>query len=264
MKKPLILLIGVGSALSCNKEESTPNKGLDWFGVHDNAVYNYVLISGNQVTNKSDTNDYQISIAAAFIDSNTNKITGVGDLSVNDRNIIPGADSTYNFGYNNTPFFQEGLSLFGTNIKIRIHGKNEADTVSKTVYLPKKIVKLVSDFPEVLDLSKSLTLHWVPDEQNSWGKVIVQVYYYPNLSQHSDSSLPKDVKPLNYTTIDNGSFTVSPPDLMRFPLNSFVGISIARGTQNVALLPISQKRVYFFSSSSASTVPMQVVTTKAP
>jgi hypothetical protein len=263
MKKPFILLIGVGYVLSCQKEESTPNKGLDWFGTHDNAVYNYVLISGNQVTNKSDTNDYQISIAAAFIDSNTNKITGVHNLSINDRDILPGVDSTYNFGYNNTPFFQEGLSLFGTNINIRIHGKNQDDTVSKTVYLPKKIVKLVSDFPEVVDLAKSLTLQWIPDNQNSWGKVIVQIYYYPNLSLARDSSLPKDVKSLNYTTVDNGSFVVPPPDLMRFPLNSFIGISIARGTQNIALLPISLKRVYFFSSSSASTVPIQVVMTQS-
>src|SRR5262245_5431056 len=140
MNKPLIFLLGVGTALSCHKDQLNSDNGWDWFGTHDNAVYNYVLVSGNQVTNKADTNDYQISVQAAFIDSSTNRLAGVSDLTVNDRNILRASDSTYNFGYNNSPYFQEGLSLFGTYINISIKGDGVEDTVSKTVYLPKKIV----------------------------------------------------------------------------------------------------------------------------
>ena len=258
MKKPLLLLIGVGSVLSCNKDENKPTNGWEWFGTHDSPVYNYVLISANQVTNKTDSNDYQIAVAAAFIDSNTNKLSGVSDLVVNEISIVRGTDSTYNFGYDNTPYFQEGLSLFGTDVSIKIKGVTEADTVSKTVYLPKRLVKLISDFPDVLDLSKPLNLFWDPDEQNYWGNVIIQVYYYPGLSSGSDPSLPKQIQALNFTAPDRGSYTISADDLKRFPPKAYVGISIARGTQNQAVLPVSRKRVYFFSSSSASTMPLLV------
>ena len=262
MKKPLIFLFGVGTVLSCHKEEVSPSNGWDWFGTHDNSVYNYVLISANQVTNKADTNDYQISVEGAFIDSTTNRLSGVSDLTVNDRNIIQGSDSTYNFGYNNSPYFQEGLSLFGTNVDIRIKGNSPQDTVSRSVYLPKKIVRLINDFPDQIDLSNPLLLRWVADELNPWRKVVIQVYYYPNYSQGNDPSLPKSIKPLQYNASDNGSFTVPLADLQRFPVNSVIGISIARGSQSSAVLPLSMKRVYLFSSSSASTTPLKVVANK--
>ena len=263
MNKPLIFLLGVGSALSCQKEELSSNNGWDWFGTHDNAVYNYVLLSANQVTNKADTNDYQISVQAAFIDSSTNRLSGVSDLTVNARSILRANDSTYNFGYNNSPYFEEGLSLFGTYVNVRIKGNSSDDTISTTVYLPKKIVRLVNDFPDQIDLSKSLVLHWASDEMNPWKKVIIQVYYYPNYSQGNDPTLPNSIKPLQYNVADSGSFTVPVQDLQRFPINSVIGISIARGTQNTAVLPISRKRIYLFSSSSASTIPLKVVATKA-
>jgi len=258
MKKPFILLIGVGSVLSCSKDENKPTNGWDWFGTHDAPVYNYVLISANQVTNKSDSNDFQIGVAAAFIDSNTNKLSGVSDLAVNQRSIVRGTDSTYNFGYNNTPYFQDGLSLFGTDVTIKIKGTTEGDTVNKTLYLPKRLVKLISDFPDVIDLSKPLNLSWVPDERNNWGKVIIQVYYYPGLSSGSDPTLPSQIAALNYTAPDLGSYTIAAKDLERFPPKAYVGISIARGEQTEAVFPVSKKRVFFFSSSSASTVPLLV------
>jgi hypothetical protein len=262
MKKPLIFLFGVGTALSCHKEEVNPNKGWDWFGTHDNVVYNYVLISANQVTNKADTNDYQISVQAAFIDSTTNRLSGVSDLVVNNRNILQGNDSTYSFGYNNSPYFQEGLSLFGTYVNIEVKGNSSGDTVTSTVYLPKKIVRVLTDFPDHIDLSQSLQLQWTADDWNPWKKVVIQVYYYPNFSQGNDPALPASVKPLQYNVTDNGNFTVPVSDLQRFPINAVIGISIARGTQNSAILPLSKKRIYFFSSSSASTTPLKVISNK--
>jgi len=265
MKKPLLLFIGFGSVLSCQKDEGIPPpKGWDWFGTHDAKVYNYVLVSGNQVTNKADSNDYQISVAAAFIDSNSNKLQGVSDLLVNQRGISRAVDNSYNFGYNNTPFFDEGLSLFGSEVTIKIKGFAEADTLTESVYLPKRVVKWISDFPDFVDHSKDLNLSWETDELNPWGNVIIQAYYYPGLSQINDSSLPKEIQPLNITTPDNGNYTISVNDLLRFPVHSYIGISIARGTQVVSLLPISHKRIFFFSSSSASTPPLLVSNSKEP
>jgi hypothetical protein len=260
MKRPVIFLIGLSSALSCHKDTNPPpTKGWDWFGTHDAAVYNYVLLSGNQVTNRSDTNDFQISVNAAFIDSNTNRLAGVSDLQVNERNISRNVDSTYNFGFNDSGYIQEGLALFGRNVTVRIKGKTDTDTVSTSIYLPKRIVKAISDFPDILDLSSDLSLSWDPDEQSPWHHVVVQVYYYPNLSHYSDSSLPADIKPLNLTVPDDGHYVLTSKQLQRFPPKSVVGISIARGTQTVVVLPVSLKRVYIFSSSSASTLPLHAV-----
>jgi hypothetical protein len=92
--------------------------------------------------------------------------------------------------------------------------------------------------------------------------VAIQVYYYPNYSQANDPSFPASIKPLQYNVTDSGSFAIPLQDLQRFPTNSVIGISIARGTQNIAVLPLSKKRIYLFSSSSASTVPMKVVVSK--
>ncbi len=45
---------------------------------------------------------------------------------------------------------------------------------------------------------------------------------------------------------------------MLFP-NAYIGITIARGTQNEAMLPLSHKRVYYFSSASVSTPPVKLI-----
>jgi hypothetical protein len=265
MKKPLVLLIGFGSILSCHKDAGIPPpKGWDWFGTHDAAVYNYVLISGNQVTDKSDSNDFQIAVSAAFIDSNNNKLQGVSDLLVNARIISPSNDKTYIFGYEHTPYFQEGLSFFGNDVSIRIKGFGDNDTVSQSLYVPKRIVKLIADFPDQVNYSQDLLLRWDTDSRNHWGNVIIQVVYFPVLSKASDSTLPAEIKALSYTVPDSGSFSISSNDLIRFPPGSFIGISIARGSQSVAVLPQSKRRVFFFSSSSASTPALKVSNSKEP
>jgi hypothetical protein len=60
------------------------------------------------------------------------------------------------------------------------------------------------------------------------------------------------------TVPDNGSYYLTKNDLSPFPCNAFIGITIARGTQNDALLPFSRKRVYYFSSASVSTPPVKL------
>jgi hypothetical protein len=88
--------------------------------------------------------------------------------------------------------------------------------------------------------------------------VIVQVYYYPALSHFSDSSLPAKIDPLSYTVKDQGSFDIPAADLKKFPLKAYIGVSIARGEQEEAVLPKSLRRVYYFTSSSANSIPLLV------
>jgi len=252
--------MGFGCFASCHKNEVSPIKSWTWFGTNNPVVYNYVLINANQVINKVDSNDFHIAIAAAFLDSNNNKLTGVDNLIVNNKPIARNFDSTYNFDYGEQASLSEGLALYGTNVPITIRGISDLDTVTKTVYLPKKIVQTFSDFPDNINVSKNLTLRWANDPNNPWGNVIIQVFYYEGLSHASDSTLPAHIETLNFTVADNGLYTIIADDLKIFPAKSYIGISIARGTQNESVLPISKKRIFYFSNSSASTPPVLVTT----
>ncbi len=258
MRKPFMLIMGFGCLISCHKSEVSPAKGWVWFGTDNPAVYNYVLINANQVVNKVDSNDFHINVNAAFLDSSSNTISGVGNLIVNNKPISRNVDSTYSFDYGEEATLDEGLALYGMNVPISIRGVSDLDTVTRTVYLPKRLVHTFSDFPDQIDLSQNLNLKWDIDENNHWGKVIIQVYYYETLSHHSDSTLPAHINTISFTVPDNGSHTIVSDDLKAFPPKSYIGISIARGTQSESVLPISKKRVYYFSNSSASTPPVLV------
>jgi hypothetical protein len=87
---------------------------------------------------------------------------------------------------------------------------------------------------------------------------MIQVYYFNTLSLKGDSSLPQTISTVNLTVPDNGNYYLSNSDLNSFPVNAYIGITIARGTQNEAILPVSHKRVYYFSSASVSTPPVKL------
>jgi hypothetical protein len=258
MKKPLLLFLSSGWLLACHKDQNNPVNSWTWFGTQSVAVYNYVLINANQVSNKSDSNEFHIGVTAAFVDSTDNRITGIDNLSVNNTNITPDRDSTYNYDYGTAEDLDAGLALFGTNVNIHISGNMASDTVSKLIYVPKKLSGFVEDYPDTVSRSAGLALHWLPDQQNLWGNVLIQLYYYNKLSVQADSTLPDQINTVNITVPDNGSYRISSKELGPFPVKSYIGISIARGTQNQALLPVSKKRVYFFSSASLSTPPLRV------
>lgn len=253
-----MLIMGFGCLASCHKSEVSPIRSWTWFGTDNPVVYNYVLINANQVVNKVDSNDFHIGVAAAFLDSNSNKITSVGNLIVNNKPISRNVDSTYSFDYAEQASLNDGLALYGTNVPVSIRGVSDLDTVTKTVYLPKKIVQTFADFPDAINSSQNLTLKWVADQNNRWGNVIIQIYYYEGLSHASDSTLPAHINTVEFTVPDNGSHTILSTELKMFPVKSYIGISIARGTQSVSVLPISKKRIFYFSNSSASTPPVLV------
>jgi hypothetical protein len=258
MHKPLLLLIGAGCLISCHKEASNPVNSWNWFGTQNSAVYNYVLINANQVINNSDSEELHIGVSAAFIDSNNHQVTAVRALTVNNLVISPGQDSTYNYDYTNSEI-NKGFQLFGTQVLVTIHGMAEEDTVSSSIYLPKQLTGDIGNYPSVVSLSNGLQLHWTTDVNNTWGNVLIQLFYYNALSRKADSTLPATISTVNLTVPDNGNYYLSKYDLSPFPLKAFIGITIARGTQNEAILPLSRKRVYYFSSASVSTPPVRLI-----
>jgi hypothetical protein len=177
---------------------------------------------------------------------------------VSNKAISRNVDSTYSFDFVQQASLSDGLALYGTNVPITIRGVSDLDTVTKTVYMPKRIVQTFADFPDAINVSQNLTLKWVTDPNNRWGNVIIQVYYYEKLSHESDSTLPAHINTLEFTVPDDGSHTIVADDLKVFPPKSYIGLSIARGTQSVSVLPISKKRIFYFSNCSASTPPVLV------
>lgn len=257
MQKPLLLLLSAGCLISCNKDKSNPLNSFTWFGTQNNAVYNYVLINANQVLNKTNAEELHVGVSAAFIDSNNHQITSVRTLSVNNLLIEPSRDSTYNYDYASSEMTKD-FQVFGSQVLISIRGVEEADTVSSSIYVPKQLTCLITAYTDIISLSQGMQLHWAPDEENTWGNVVIQVFYYKDLSRKGDSTLPDKISTLSLTVPDNGNYNLTNTDLQTFPRNAYIGITIARGTQKEAILPISRKRVYYFSSASVSTPPVRV------
>jgi len=241
MNKPLLLLIGAGYLVSCNKEASNPDSNWTWYGTQNSTVYNYVLINANQVLNNSDSEELHIGVSAAFIDSNNHQVTVVRTLSVNDQVIQPGNDSTYSYNFTSGQA-GKGSQLFGSQVLVTIRGTEDADTVSSSLYVPKELSQTISNYPDTLSINKGLQLNWEPDNANTWGNVVIQIYYYNTLSRKFDSSLPTDIQTANITVPDIGTYNLKKSDLLNFPSNAYISITIARGTQNEAILPISRKK----------------------
>jgi hypothetical protein len=259
MNKPLLLLLSAGCLVSCHKEASNPANNWTWFGTQNSTVYNYVLINANQVLSNSDSEELHIGVSAAFIDSNNHQVTIVRTLLVNNQVIQPDQDSTYSYNYNFTSGeINKGSELFGSKVLVTIRGMDEADTVTSSVYVPKQLSGTIAAYPNNLSLSKGIQLQWTPDNQNTWGNVLIQLYYFSSISQKADSTLPANITTVSLTVPDNGSYYLTKNDLSSFPCNAFIGITIARGTQNEAILPLSRKRVYYFSSASVSTPPVRL------
>ncbi len=257
MHKPLLLLISAGCLISCHKDASNLANNITWFGHQNNAVYNYVLVNANQVLTQSDSEELHVGINAAFIDSNNHQINIVRALYVNNMAIEPGQDSTYNYSFPDGGGIK-GLPLFGSQVLVTIRGMEETDTVTSSLYLPKQLSGANTKYPDILSRNSGLQLNWTPDNENTWGNVMIQVYYFSTLSLKGDSTLPQAITTVSLTVPDNGNYYLSQTDLQSFPVNAFIGISIARGTQNEAILPISHKRVYYFSSASVSTPPVRL------
>jgi hypothetical protein len=94
-------------------------------------------------------------------------------LSVNNLLIQPGQDATYNYNYASGDI-NKGSPLFGTKVLITIHGMDETDTVSSSIYVPKQLTDMITEYPDSLSANQGLQLRWTPDDANTWGNVTIQ------------------------------------------------------------------------------------------
>jgi hypothetical protein len=121
--------------------------------------------------------------------------------------------------------------------------------------VPKKVLRYTSDFPlGQLNIASNLTLNWTPDPACTWGNIAIKIFYKGVESRFlSDSTLSSYDTTLSYIVPDNGSYTISSTDLQKLKRNSLVTLTIGRGSQIQAVLPVSLKRVFYYATSAVST-----------
>jgi len=225
-------------------------------------AYNAVILSLDQKINPADSGS-RISASAIFRDSATGNMVGMGGLSINGRFLTRKPDSTFLFSYSDSSaaVLTEGQSLAGTMVRIKTTGISPADTVSQVLYMPKTVLRYTSDWPIVsINVLNNQTITWVPDPANPTGQIMIKVWYTAKVSRFlsGDNTLPTTDRTLTYTVADNGSYTIPTADLQGFKANSYIWISLGRGDQVKAVLPISHQNVYYFTASSGSTNAMFV------
>ena len=261
-----LFLTGMAELTSCSKEQlESPPLGSQSpinaavLSPDKPAIYNYVWLTNDQMEYPQDS-VFHMSALAVFTDGVTGQISRMSGLSVNERSLVADAGYVYSFAYNDEAnnATQEGKDLYGTNVKIKIAGSSPADTITQTIYMPKRIFKTQADFPDDnIDISKPLTLNWVTDPDCTWGNMQIQIQYHAATSRFlNDASLPPNDTTVTYIVPDNGSYTISSKDLRRLKPNSIVTISVGRGSAVEAILPISRKRIFYFATSSLSSVAL--------
>jgi len=227
-------------------------------------MYNAVWVSAMQKADNLDSS-YRISMNASFKDTITKIPVSFTSVSINARTVLPGADHQFSFVYSGTNL-TEGLNLYGTNVKVKIVGATSTDTLTRLVYMPKRIVHFTKEVPIYkLDVANNLTVKWATDPACTWGYVGIRLIYNAEESQYMRggattfaSGLPSVDTALTYVVPDNGSYTINKTDLQVFKSNSIVRFQMVRGTEVVAVLPVSQKRVFIFATSAAYSSTMTV------
>jgi hypothetical protein len=227
-------------------------------------LYNYVWICNQQLASSLDSN-YLISATAGFTDSVTlNQVPIIG-LSINARTLTAN-NLTYTFDYSDTAaYLQEGLNLYGTNVKVKITGSSASDTVTTLIYMPKKLLIKSSDVPSGNQvILNNLTLKWTPDPLCTWGNVGIKVDYNGTMNQaiNGTSFSGKDTS-LNYTAEDNGNFTISTNDLQKFKVGSIITVTFGRGSNVSAVLPISKKTIFYYATSSVQSSYITLITSNS-
>ena len=122
-----------------------------------------------------------------------------GHLSVNNLIIQPGQDSTYNYNYASGRESVRAPSFSEPQVLVTIRGMDEADTVSSSVYVPKATSPgLITNYPDTLSLTRASSYNGLPDTDNTWGNVMIQLYYYSALSRKADSTMPEKISNREY------------------------------------------------------------------
>ncbi|MDP4151794.1 MAG: hypothetical protein Q8927_19020 [Bacteroidota bacterium] len=230
--------------------------------------WNSIELVCDQHADPNDSNTFY-TLTGIYRDSTTHAPMTMGNIAITSpwksgtitQTLTPSSGHTYQLDYDSSGvglalLYAEAGRMPGAILKIKATGTSAADTVTQSIYCPKLILTHTSDFPSgQFSRLSSLTLKWVTDASNASGDVLIKVWYEPILSRAlSDSTLPSTDTALTYVVADNlGTYTISSSDLQLLHVNSLVHITIGRGTEAINYLPLSGTKVYFFTSTSAST-----------
>ena len=154
----------------------------------------------------------------------------------------------YKYDQNTQP---RGKAAMGNFVDLQVQGSNSVDSLRRKLYIPKPIF-LHNLYKSISTISnnKSYNLSWNPDPQNMFGKVYIEISYCPEISHHNNSGNPKSVKSLTYTVNDNGNYSIPAADLKRFPVSSYISISISRASDNS--WPTDKSRIEYLAILTAS------------
>jgi hypothetical protein len=226
-------------------------------------IYNCVWLVGDQIVSAAADSAQHIAVTAAFTDSGINRVVGVRGFSINGMSLGYNArDSTFYFDYSDSvAYLQEGLDLYGTDVQMKITGSGPGDTVTQAVYMPKMVNSGGGSFPVgQINIANNLPLSWTPDAGNASGNVYIKIWYNAKMSRIlNDSTLPATDTVLTYTVPDNGAYTIDSSDLMKLRPNSYVTMSLGRGSQATAVLPVSGRKVFYYATSSESSGPITLI-----
>jgi hypothetical protein len=261
MKKILIILTLGYFLIGCKKNDNVIDKfqsPVSWMASNifsnSDSAYNWVVIYSNQSIYKYDSS-FTTRLLASFMDSATNKPAGVNSLYLNGTLMTRNADSTYS----NLLSDSSGVSYPAHTVNIKIRGTTVNDTLTKSIYIPKKMILKTADYPfAYFDAYSNFTVKWSTDSYSPGDSVVIFISYLPNESIYRHPGLPTNINPLLYVVPDNGSFTISSSALSVFPLHSVIQIEIGRGTQVIATLPVSHRKIQYYGVSEAFTIPLQV------
>lgn len=231
-------------------------------------AYNSITLIADQCVSPTDSTFNQ-SLVGGFRDSATGGLISMGSLDLSApagrftlvKTFVQHTDHTYDYGFDTLGksggIYNFGVSMLGATLKFKATGTSLADTVSQSIYMPQALVVHTADFPiSHINRLNNLVLKWKKDASNSSGEVLIRIWYVAEMSRilAGDSTLPTTDVTLSYTVADSlGTYTVSSTDLQGFQVNSRVSITIGRGSEAIAHLPVSGKKVYFFAATSAST-----------
>lgn len=224
----------------------------------DYGVKNYIALLFSEHPGYIDSNyKYSLTVFAKFLNNNTT-LNSAGVLSVNNFAFIS-PDANNNYAYNSqVADVNKVKEMYGNRIPISVAGNGSVNSETENLYVPRRIFNynLDSILPTLAN-NKPHTLTWTADPQNIFGKVVIQLTYLQSNSIDNNPNNPSKVEALLYTPLDNGSFTIPATDLARFPVSSFVMLSISRATDN--FFPIPQPPIDYIAIVSADSSPILIL-----
>lgn len=218
----------------------------------------YVFVQFNQFPDNIDTStSFTINVFGKFTNDTTGATVNAGNIIINNSQIITGgSDNLYRYTYDQGTL-PRGKASMGNFIDLQVTGSNSVVPLTKKLYIPKQIfASSLYVTTQTISNNKSYNLVWNTDSQNMFGKVLIQLSYYPGLSLHNNPGNPESVQGLSYIVSDNGSFVIPAADLRRFPVSSYISISISRASDNI--WPTDRSHIEYIAVASAFTSPVLV------